>query len=105
MTFADKAIQFNRELNYKGKPLPSGIRIMNPFKEFPDTMKIVEKFYRKYYNDQNSRHLILGINPSRLGGGLTGIPFTDPKRLINELHIEYSGRMSHEPSSVFVYEV
>ncbi|SKB80964.1 SMUG2 DNA glycosylase family protein [Daejeonella lutea] len=105
MTFADKAIQFNREISYNGNPLPPGIRIMNPFKEFPATMNIVEDFYRKYYNDQNSRHLILGINPSRLGGGLTGIPFTDPKRLINELNIGYTGRMSHEPSSVFVYEV
>ncbi|MES3016865.1 MAG: uracil-DNA glycosylase family protein [Bacteroidota bacterium] len=105
MTFAEKAIQFNRELTYTGNPLPAGIRIMNPFEEFSDTMRIMEEFYLKYYNDHNSRHIILGINPSRLGGGLTGIPFTDPKRLISELHIDYHGKMSHEPSSVFVYEV
>ncbi len=105
MTFAEKAIQFNRDLNYTGKPLPPGIRIMNPFKEFADTLKIVEEFYSKYYSDHNTRHIILGINPSRLGGGLTGIPFTDPKRLMNDLHIDYKGKMTHEPSSVFVYEV
>jgi hypothetical protein len=105
MTFADKAIQFNKEIRYTGEPLPPGIRIMNPFREFAGTMKIVEEFYHKFYNDNNPRHIILGINPSRLGGGLTGIPFTDPKRLINELHIDYQGKMSHEPSSVFVYEM
>jgi len=105
MTFADKAIQFNADINYNGKPLPPGIRIMNPFKEFSYTMDIVNSFYHKYYNDHHSRHIILGINPSRLGAGLTGIPFTDPKRLISELHIDYKGKMAHEPSSVFVYEV
>lgn len=105
MTFAEKAIQFNREITYTGKSLPPGIRIMNPFQEFAGTMDIVESFYHKYYNDYNSRHIILGINPSRLGAGLTGIPFTDPKRLKSTLQIGYTGRMAHEPSSVFVYEV
>ena len=63
------------------------------------------EFYHKYYDDNNPRHIILGINPGRFGGGLTGIPFTDPKRLISECDIEYKGKITHEPSSVFVYEV
>jgi hypothetical protein len=105
MTFADRVIQFNEQLTYTGDPLPEGIRIMNPFKEHPQTMRIVDAFYHQYYNDNQQRHIILGINPGRFGGGLTGIPFTDPKRLIAECHINYEGKMSHEPSSVFVYEV
>ena len=105
MTFADKVIQFNQELTYTGAVLPPGIRIMNPFKEYPQTMGIVDTFYHKYYNDSKPRHIILGINPGRFGGGLTGIPFTDPKRLVSECHIPYTGKPSHEPSSVFVYEV
>jgi len=105
MTFADKAIQFNRDIRYTGKPLPPGIRIMNPFQEVSYTMDIVNTFYHKYYNDHHPRHIILGINPSRLGAGLTGIPFTDPKRLMSALRIDYAGKMAHEPSSVFVYEV
>lgn len=105
MTLADRIIQFNEQLTYTGDPLPEGIRIMNPFKEHPQTMRIVDAFYRQYYNDNRQRHIILGINPGRFGGGLTGIPFTDPKRLISECHISYEGKMSHEPSSVFVYEV
>lgn len=105
MTFADKVIEFNRELTYTGPELPPGIRIMNPFKEHPQTMQIVDAFYHKYYSDNQPRHLIIGINPGRFGGGLTGIPFTDPKRLVSECNIAYEGKLTHEPSSVFVYDV
>jgi len=105
MTFADKVIEFNRQLEYTGPPLPAGIRIMNPFKEEEQALQISEVFYRKYYHDNNKRHLILGINPGRFGGGVTGIPFTDPKRLQTECGIAYHGKITHEPSSVYVYEV
>lgn len=105
MTFADKIIQFNKTLSYTGPALPAGIRIMNPFKEHPQTLNLVEQFYHKYYNDHAQRHLILGINPGRFGAGLTGIPFTDPKRLISACGIHYEGKLSHEPSSVFIYDM
>jgi hypothetical protein len=105
MTFADKVIRFNDQLEYTGPALPQGIRIMNPFRESEQASHISELFYRKYYNDDNPRHIILGINPGRFGGGITGIPFTDPKRLKSECHIEYDGKSAHEPSSVFVYEM
>jgi len=105
MTFAEKAIHFNEQIQYTGLPLPAGIRAMNPYREMPHTMDIVKSFYRKFYNDNRQRHLILGINPSRLGAGLTGIPFTDPKRLISACGIPYSGKMAHEPSSVYIYEM
>jgi hypothetical protein len=105
MTFAEKVNRFNAQLQYSGEALPAGIRIMNPFKEDDQVLKIAEQFYNKYYNDDNKRHLILGINPGRFGGGLTGIPFTDPKRLVGECHIAYNGKMTHEPSSVYVYEM
>lgn len=68
-------------------------------------MKVSETFYEKYYSDNNPRRLILGINPGRFGAGATGVPFTDPKRLIEKLEIEYHGKLLHEPSSVFVYEM
>lgn len=105
MTFADKAIRFNKQLNYTGDPLPIGIRIMNPFKESKEAMKISQAFYRKYYSDDKQRHIILGINPGRFGAGLTGIPFTDPKRLVSECGISYNGPVTHEPSSVFIYDM
>jgi hypothetical protein len=103
-TFADKIIAFNQSLAFTGV-LPDGIRIMNPFQENPNVLDISSTFYKKYYSDNQPRHLILGINPGRLGAGLTGVPFTDPKRLKQKCGIIYEGVLAHEPSSVFVYEV
>jgi len=104
MTFADKVIQFNKQLDFKGN-LPAGISIMNPFKENPQVITLMEQFYKKFYNDDSKRHLIIGINPGRFGGGVTGIPFTDSKRLKAVCNINYEGKETHEPSSVFVYDV
>jgi len=104
MTFAEKVIAFNKQLEFNG-PLPPGIRIMNPFRENPQVNVIMEQFYLKYYNDDQKRHLVLGINPGRFGGGVTGIPFTDSKRLKEICKIDYHGKETHEPSSVFVYDV
>ena len=78
---------------------------MNPFQENENIISISSSFYKKYYNDNNSRHLILGINPGRFGAGLTGIPFTDPKRLKTNCNIKFNGALAHELSSVFVYDV
>ena len=103
-TFADRIIAFNKQLDFHGG-LPEGISIMNPFRENVNIIPVSSGFYRKYYNDNNPRHLILGINPGRFGAGITGIPFTDPKRLIEKCALEFSGELKHEPSSVFVYEV
>ena len=104
MTFANKVIRFNKQLDFNGE-LPPGIRIMNPFKENPQVMSIMEQFYKKFYDDNAKRHLILGINPGRFGGGVTGIPFTDSKRLKSICKIDYQGKETHEPSSVFIYEM
>src|ERR1700678_2440482 len=104
MTFADKVIPFNKQVDFKGT-LPPGISIMNPFKENPQVNILMEQFYQKYYADNNKRYLILGINPGRFGGGVTGIPFTDSKRLKSVCGIDYEGKETHEPSSVFVYEM
>ncbi|QHS54602.1 SMUG2 DNA glycosylase family protein [Mucilaginibacter sp. 14171R-50] len=105
MNFAEKVIAFNGQLEYTGPLLPANIRIMNPYREEEHALQISSTFYRKYYSDNNKRHLILGINPGRFGGGVTGVPFTDPKRLIAECGIGYSGKLTHEPSSVYIYEM
>lgn len=103
-TFADQVINFNTTLAYTGK-LPRGIRIMNPFREQPQVMDIMQQFYRRFYNDRHPRRIIMGINPGRLGSGSTGIPFTDTKRLQSVCGISISGIQTHEPSSVFIYDV
>jgi len=103
-TLADKIIAFNRQLDFAG-PLPDGIRLMNPFRENPDILPLSSAFYRKYYNDNRKRYLILGINPGRFGAGITGVPFTDPRRFTGKCDLPFHGEMKHEPSSVFVYEM
>ena len=104
-TFAERVIAFNRALQFDGT-LPEGVRIMNPFAESPTALAASEAFYRKFYNDNCQRRMIVGINPGRLGAGLTGVPFTDPKRLAERCGItDYQGPPAHEPSSVFVYKM
>ncbi len=103
-TFAEKVIDFNRHLHLEEK-LPDKIRVMNPFRENPQAMEVSSAFYKKYYDDHNPRHLILGINPGRFGAGVTGVPFTDTKRMEQYCGIQVQGVQTHEPSSVFIYEV
>lgn len=103
-TFADRIIAFNRKLHYQGE-LPAGVKIMNPFRESKQALAISTAFYKKFYNDTEERHIIIGINPGRFGAGLTGVPFTDTKRLSGDCGIEFDDVHTHEPSATFVYEV
>lgn len=104
MNFAEKVIAFNRSLEFPWT-LPDGIRIMNPYAENPQALETSSRFYRKYYGDTHPRKLILGINPGRFGAGVTGIPFTDTKRLEEYCGLSIGGLSTYEPSSVFVYRV
>lgn len=100
---SDNIINFLHSLNFINK-LPDEVSIMNPYVEFKSA-RMSEMFYQKYYNDNKERTIILGINPGRFGAGVTGIPFTDTKRLVSVCGIPYHGPVTHEPSSVFVYDV
>ena len=102
--FSEKVIQYFTGLNYTGN-LPPGISIMNPFRENPEIMPLISEFYQKYYSDENYRYLILGINPGRFGAGVTGIPFTDTKRLRENCGISIPEIETFETSSVFMYEM
>ncbi len=103
-TFAERVISFNKNLDI-GQELPDGIRVMNPFTENPLALEASSLFYRKFYSDNRQRRLILGINPGRHGAGVTGVPFTDTKRLADKCGLSIEGLNTHEPSSVFIYEV
>jgi hypothetical protein len=102
--FADKIIEFLTGLEYSGQ-LPRGIKIMNPYRENPEIVPVISQFYHKFYNDANPRHIILGINPGRFGAGVTGIPFTDSKRLIEKCGLSIPGLNTFETSSVYIYEM
>lgn len=97
-------LRYLSALEEKELPLPEGFRAMNPYSN-EEVWKVVEAFYRKFYSDSSQRTLIFGINPGRLGAGATGIPFTDTKHLLTDCGIQAPPFSTHEPSSVFVYEV
>lgn len=103
-TFADQVIEFNENLNYSGN-LPDGFEVLNPYLDNPETMQVMQKFYHKYYNDSDKRKFIVGINPSRHGAGVTGVPFTDTKRLESICRIKMKSAHTHEVSSVFMYDM
>ena len=90
---------------YKGLQaprMPKGIAVMNPYQDaavFP----LVKAFYEKYYNDNKTRTLMLGINPGRFGSGTTGISFTDPIRLETVCGILNMIPKKPELSSDFIY--
>lgn len=102
-TFGDRVINFNQQLNYLGS-LPDGFQVINPYMDNPETMNVMQQFYHKFYNDTNQRRFILGINPSRHGAGVTGVPFTDTKRLESVCGIKMQSAYTHEVSSVFLYD-
>jgi hypothetical protein len=102
-TFADNILDFlfNLQLPFK---LPKGVGVMDVHKE-PDIKAICIAFYEKFYNNYNPKHIMLGINPGRFGGGVTGIPFTDPIRLEKDCQIKNDFVKKQELSSVFIYEM
>ena len=103
-TFGEKVVAFNKKLKFSGN-LPEGFEVMNPFFDNPETIAVMSKFYQKFYNDYHQRKFIIGINPSRRGAGVTGVPFTDTKRLETVCGIEMKTAHTHEISSVFLYDV
>ena len=103
-TFGDRVIDFNSNLHYPDK-LPPGFQVINPFMDNPETIEVMQQFYQKYYHDTNKRKFIVGINPSRHGAGVTGVPFTDTKRLESECGVKMHSAYTHEVSSVFMYEM
>lgn len=99
--FVDKILHFLQSLEIKAS-LPKDVEVLNPYQD-KTTFGFCEEFYRKYYSDKNPRTLILGINPGRLGGGLTGIPFTDPKKLQERCGIINNLQKRGELSADFIH--
>ena len=84
--------------------LPKGIELLFP-QQNHEVQKITNLFFKKFYADNKPRSLILGINPGRLGAGITGINFTAAKQLKENCGIEHSFKASSELSAEFIYDV
>lgn len=100
---ADAILSFYKNLDLR-TALPSGVEVMNPYKD-AYTFDINRQFYQAFYNDSHPRHLMLGINPGRFGSGTTGISFTDPIRLQEVCGIESRFPKKPELSSDFIYRM
>jgi hypothetical protein len=103
MVFSEKVLSFYKSLMLDQK-LPAKVQVMNPYRDAA-TFKVCQQFYQKFYNDSNPRTLILGINPGRLGGGVTGVPFTDPEKLEHYCGISKNFTKKSELSADFIYRM
>lgn len=99
--FSDKVLQFYNSLKLDVK-LPEKVEVMNPYQD-RNTFELCSRFYKKFYHDSEKRTLILGINPGRFGGGITGVPFTDPVKLETYCGITNTLQKKAELSADFIY--
>lgn len=104
-TIAETIIALNTELP-PSFSLPKGYQVEHPFLSHSDSQWAMKQFYNKYYNDKSPRHFIIGINPGRHGAAITGVPFTDTKRLAIYCGITMPAtHSSHEVSALFMYDM
>jgi len=102
-TFADRAIEYYNQLQTPAG-LPPDVSVINPYQR-PEVQQIVKTFFGKFFNDNQPRVYLLGINPGRFGAGMTGVAFTSTQNLINYCGISHNLPMRFETSSRFVYQV
>ncbi|MBK7964282.1 MAG: DUF4918 family protein [Bacteroidetes bacterium] len=101
--FGKEVIQFLLSLEPDFK-CPRGVSVLNPYLDLP-TQTVVNKYYNKYYSSIGKRVFLFGINPGRMGAGVTGISFTDPVNLLNDAKIDHPFALKAELSSQFIHEV
>jgi hypothetical protein len=102
-TFGSKATDFFLSLKPDFK-LPKDFEFLLPY-QMPETRRITKEFFKKFYDDNNNRIFILGINPGRFGAGTTGVAFTDPINLANHCGIQSNFAPKPELSSTFIYHM
>jgi len=103
MNFADNILHFLFNLKIPFK-LPKDVEVLDAHQR-KDVQEVCTSFYKKFYNDDEKRHVLIGINPGRFGGGVTGVPFTDPIRLEKACDIKNNFQKKQELSSVFIYDM
>lgn len=103
MSFAERILAFYKQLAINAR-LPKGVEVLNPYQD-EKAFELCSQFYRKYYSDDKLRRVILGINPGRFGGGITGIPFTDPIKLESICGIANDLQKKAELSADYIYKM
>ncbi len=74
-------------------------------REFLPYRPIAEQFWQQYVPEPLPQTVIVGLNPGRLGAGLTGIPLLDFRSLANLLPDTQLPRNETEPSANFFHRV
>ncbi len=103
MSFGQKVVSLYQSMD-RNWDLPDGFELIDPYSD-DVAFDIFSRFYHHYFDDQNRRTMILGINPGRHGAGITGVPFTDPKVMESVCGIPNPFAKKHELSSIYVYDV
>jgi hypothetical protein len=103
MFFGEKVTSFLFSLQLPFK-LPKDVGVLDVYQQ-PNVQLACTRFYQQFYHNHHQRQLLLGINPGRFGGGVTGIPFTDPIRLANNCLIANEFTKQKELSSAFIYDM
>ena len=104
-TLAKRLQHHFTDLHHHLPPVPPDVEWLLPLANLPETGRVFSAFLEKYYNDEQPRTLILGINPGRFGAGVTNVAFTDPVRLVQDCGIDNSFDKKEELSAQFVYKV
>lgn len=103
LTTGQKIDAFNKSVKLTSLK-EKGVEVMNPYLN-PEVLEINEVFYNRFFNDYGKRTFLIAINPGRFGAGVTGLPFTDPVVLENDLGIPNSFQKRKELSAVFIHEM
>lgn len=107
-TVADRILQFNEGLAETTLELPPGFGVVNPFSgpQQERVREVTAAFYRKYYDDDRPRRLVLGSSPARRGTAVTGVPFEDAKFLESDTGLDVSdGYAVSRSSAGFLHDV
>lgn len=103
MTFAEQVLLFYKNLRITAT-LPDDVVALNPYSD-EVSFDYCAQFYKKFYSDNFERTIIIGINPGRHGGGITGVPFTDPLKLEQNCGISNPFKKKPELSADFIYHM
>jgi len=103
MTFSKQILDFYFSLP-KETALPNGVETIYPFGN-EETKRVMQTFFNKYYADNRPRTYLVGINPGRLGSGITGVGFADAYHLEEYCDIPNSLDKRVEISAAFMFEV
>ena len=102
-TFTKQILDFYFTIS-KEMTLPNGVSTIYPF-DNAETKRVMQVFFNKYYDDSRPRTFLVGINPGRLGSGITGIGFADGYHLEKYCNISNNFDKRVEISAAFMFEM